>query len=144
MVEAGRTHPSQEIEPHRGAKQPRGMQTRSANEGEKRGDHRAAAPAWAPHMELDGTALPSDASIQDFQQAMVEYVTDAVEQSLLLPKDMIDLRSMRQHKVFLSLKRDLAMVSLFSSLLSTFFFFFLIVLLFLFKPSKLCLGPRRW
>ena len=37
---------------------------------------------------------------------------------------MIDLRSMRQYKVFLSLKRDLAMVSLFSSLLSTFFFFF--------------------
>ena len=47
-----------------------------------------------------------------------------MEQSLLLPKDMIDLRSMRQHKVFLDLQRDLAMVSLFSSLLSTFFFFF--------------------
>ena len=54
---------------------------------------------------------------------MVGYVTNAMDQSLLLPKDMIDLRSMRQHKVFLSLKRDLAMVSLFSSLLSFFFFF---------------------
>ena len=124
MVEARRTHPSQEIESQRVAKQPRGMQTRSANEGEKRGDHRAAAPTWAPRMELDGTALPSDASIRGFQQGTVEYVTDAVEQSLLLPKDMIDLRSMRQHKVFLDLKRDLAMVSLFSSLLSTFFIYF--------------------
>ena len=100
------------------------MQTRSTNEGEKKGDHRAATPAWAPHMELDGTALPSDTSIRDFQQGTVGYVTNAVDQSLLLPKDMIDLRSMRQHKVFLGLKRDLTMVSLFSSLLSTFFFFF--------------------
>ena len=30
----------------------------------------------------------------------------------MLPKDMADLRSMRQYEVFLSLKRDLAMVSL--------------------------------
>ena len=50
---------------------------------------------------------------------MAGYVADAVEQSLLLPKDMADLRSMRQYEVFLSLKRDLAMVSL-----SFFFFFF--------------------
>ena len=45
-------------------------------------------------------------------------MANAVEQSLLLPKDMVDLRSMRQHKVFFDLKRDLAMVSHF------FFFFF--------------------
>ena len=41
-----------------------------------------------------------------------------MEQSLLLPKDMVDLRSIWQHKVFLGLKRDLAMVIFF-------FFFFL-------------------
>ena len=40
-------------------------------------------------------------------------MVDAVEQSLLLPKDMVDLRSMRQHEIFLKLKRDLAMVSYF-------------------------------
>ena len=34
-----------------------------------------------------------------------------MEQALLLPKDMADLRSMRKHEVFLDLKRDLAMVS---------------------------------
>ena len=42
-------------------------------------------------------------------------MVDVVVQSLLLPKDMADLRSMRQHKVFLGLKRDLAKVSLFLS-----------------------------
>ena len=34
-----------------------------------------------------------------------------VKQSLLLPNDMVDLMSIRKHEVFLSLKRDLAMVS---------------------------------
>jgi len=87
------------------------MQTRSATEGERRVDHRTVAPVWAPHMELDRAPFPSDASIQDFQQGTTGYVADAVKQSLLLPKDMADLRSMRQHEVFLGLKRDLAMVS---------------------------------
>ena len=70
---------------------------------------------------LDGAFLPSDASIKDFQQGKVGYVANAVEQSLLLPTDMADLRSMRKHKVFLNLKRDLAMVSP----LVSFFFLFL-------------------
>ena len=60
-------------------------------------------------------------------------MADMVEQSLLLPKDMADLRSMRLHEVLLRLKRDLAMVSK-----------FLTVLLFLSRPSKLLLGLRRW
>ena len=67
-------------------------------------------------------------------------MANAVEQSLLLPKDMVDLRSMRQHKVFFDLKRDLAMVSNFFF----FFFFFLIVFLFPSRPSKPYLGLRRW
>ena len=50
---------------------------------------------------------------------------------------MVDLRLLRKHKVFLSLKRDLAMVNLLSTLffpyhsnnlLSLFFFFFLLIL----------------
>ena len=38
-------------------------------------------------------------------------MADTVEQALLLPKDMADLRSLKRHEVFFSLKRDLAMVS---------------------------------
>ena len=85
VVEIGRTHPSKEIKPQRRAKQPKGMQMRSANEGERRGDHQATAPAWAPCMELDEAPLPSDTSIRDFQQGTTRYVANAVEQSLLLP-----------------------------------------------------------
>ena len=79
-------------------------------------------------MELDGAPFLSDASIRDFQQGTAGYVVDAVEQSLLLPMDMADLRSMKKHEVFFGLKRDLAMVSKFLSLVkfssSNFFFFF--------------------
>ena len=61
---------------------------------------------------LDGSPLPTNAFIRDFQQGKAGYVADAVEQALLFPKDMADLRSLRRHGVFLSLKRDLTMVSL--------------------------------
>jgi len=115
VIEVGKKQPPQETEPQRGAKQPQMMETRFTAKGEGRVDHRTAAPIWAPCMELDGAPLLSDASIRDFQQGTAGYVVDVVEQSLLLPNDMADLRSMRQHEVFLGFKRDLAMVSKFLS-----------------------------
>ena len=51
-------------------------------------------------------------------------MADVVKQSLLLPKDIVDLRSMGKHEVFLSLKMDLAMVSLFSSSFFLFIIYF--------------------
>lgn len=60
-----------------------------------------------------GLPLLSDTSIRDFQQSTNGYMANTVEQSLLLPKDMVDLKSIRQHEIFLELKRDLAMVSFF-------------------------------
>ena len=59
---------------------------------------------------LHGAPLLADASIRDFQEGKAGYVADAVEQALLLLGDMAELRSMRRHEVFLSLKRYLAMV----------------------------------
>ena len=80
-------------------------------------------------MVLDGSPLPTNSSIKDFQNKKAGYVADAVEQSLLLPEDMVDLRTLKKHEVFLSLKKDLAMVSL-----SSYVFFFLFYSL----PSFLC------
>ena len=51
-----------------------------------------------------------------------------MEQSLLLPKDMVDLRSMRQYEVFFGLKRDLAMVSLFLYPLYCYIVFIIIII----------------
>ena len=68
---------------------------------------------------------------------MVGCVANAMEQSLLLPKDMVNLRSIRKHEVFLGLKRDLAMVRIFL------IFNFLIMYLLFSRPFKPLLGPRR-
>ena len=64
-----------------------------------------------PALVLDRAPLLADASIINFQQGKDGYMVDAVEQALLLPKDMADLRSMRKHEVYLCLKRNLALVS---------------------------------
>ena len=59
---------------------------------------------------LNGEPLLASASIRDFQGGTAGYVADAMEQALLLPEDMAELRGIRRHEVFLSLKRYLAMV----------------------------------
>ena len=68
---------------------------------------------------------------------MVGCVANAMKQSLLLPKDMVDLRSIRKHEVFLGLKRDLAMVRIFL------IFNFLIMYLLFSRPFKPLLGLKR-
>ena len=138
-METGRTHSSQEVELQRGSKQYRGMQMRSAHEAERRCEHQVATPAWAPPLELDGAPLSSDASIRNFQGGIAGYIANVVEKTLLLPKDMADLRSMRKHEVFLGLKRDLAMVSFLIP-----FFFLKKKLFLLLRPFKQLLGLRRW
>ena len=68
---------------------------------------------------------------------MVGCVANAMEQSLLLPKDMINLRSIRKYEVFLGLKRDLEMVRIFL------IFNFLIMYLLFSRPFKPLLGLKR-
>ena len=111
---------------------------------DKSSDSQVEPPSWTPTPMLDGAPLPVSASIRDFQQGRAGYVADTMEQTLLLLEDMADLRSLRRHEVFLSLKRDLAMVSLSINL---FFFFasflpFLPFTIFLFSPLP-CFFPRQ-
>lgn len=73
-------------------------------------ERRPRVPIWNPSLELDGALLPLDSSIRDFQKGKAGYVANALKQPLLFPYDMADLRSLKKHEVFLSLKRDLAMV----------------------------------
>ena len=66
---------------------------------------------WALLLELDGAAIPWNTSIKEYQRGRLVYIAEALEQSLLLPKGMEDLRHVRQLDLLMSLKRDLAMVS---------------------------------
>ena len=61
---------------------------------------------------LDGAPLLANASIRDYQGRKAGYVADIVEHALLFLDDMAELRNLKRHEVFLSLKRYLGMVSL--------------------------------
>ena len=85
-------------------------------------------PTWNPRLELDGTTVPWSSSIREFQRGHAHYVAEALKRPLLLPKDMDDFKHMRQPKLFLSLKRDLALVSSFGTLYQEWFPFFTLFL----------------
>ena len=71
-------------------------------------------------------------------------MADVVEQALLLPEDMAELRDMRRHGVFLSLKRYLAMVCPPSFFLTYSLHFPLLTLVSFFdRPFKPFSGLRR-
>ena len=71
---------------------------------------------------LGGEPLMDDTSIRDFNGGIECHVASALEQTLPLPKDMVELRGFRRSEVFLHTKRFLGMVYANSSLL--FFYFF--------------------
>ena len=55
--------------------------------------------------------IPYDSMIRESSRGHSMYLAQALEQPPLLLKDMEALRRMRQPDLFMSLKRDLAMVS---------------------------------
>ena len=60
---------------------------------------------------MDGAPIPWDASVREFQKGRASYIAEALEQPLLLPKDMDAYKRFIQNDLFLSLKKDLAMVN---------------------------------
>ena len=74
---------------------------------------------------LGGEPLTDDASIRDYNGGIGCHVASVLEETLLLPKDMVELRGLRRNEVFLQAKRFLGMVCIVS--LSIFFFSFYLV-----------------
>ena len=66
---------------------------------------------WSPKLEVDGAHIAWDASLSHYHGGHASHVAEALEQPLLLPKDMEAYRSFTHSEFFLSLKRDLATVS---------------------------------
>ena len=71
---------------------------------------------------LGGEPLTADASIRDYNGGIGCHVASVLEETLLLPKDMVELRGLRRNEVFLQAKRFLAMVCIVT--FSIFFLFF--------------------
>ena len=75
-------------------------------------DVRRGGPCiWSQRLELDGTSIPWDTSLRNYDGGRAGYVVEALQQPLLLPHDMESYRRFNQQELFLSLKRDIAMVS---------------------------------
>ena len=72
---------------------------------------------------LGSKPLMDDASIRDFNGGIGCHVALDLEQTFLLPKDMVELRGFRRSEVFLHTKRFLGMVCASSPLLFFFSFF---------------------
>ena len=81
---------------------------------------------WAPMIEMDGAPIPYDSKIKESSQGHSMYLVQALEQPLLLPKDMEALRQKRRPDLFMSLKRDLAMVSTVSSAFQFIYYMFFV------------------
>ena len=66
---------------------------------------------WSPKLEVDDVPITWDSSIRHYRGGHTVHIAEALEQPLLLPKDMEAYRNFSQPKLFLSFKRDLVMVS---------------------------------
>ena len=109
MVEIGKLRPTSEEEAQRAAKQQKVSHVPSR--GAERGDIQSPKPqAWLPTPMLGSEPLMDDTSIRDFNGGIGCHVASALGQTLLLPKDMLELRGLRKNKVFLNTKRYLEMV----------------------------------
>ena len=65
---------------------------------------------WNPKLEVDGVAILYTASVREYNRGRAGYIAETLEQLVLLPRDMEAYRRFSQPELFLSLKRDLAMV----------------------------------
>ena len=123
-MEIGRPHPCNEEEAHRAAKQQK--TSHAPSWGAERVDSQFLEPqAWLPAPMLGGEPLMDDASIRDFNGGIGCHIASALEQTLLLPKDMVEMQGFRRSEVFLHTKRFLGMVCTYSPLLFFSFFLFL-------------------
>ena len=123
MVETGRTHSSSEEEAYRPTKQLK--ISHAPSRGPERGEVLQPEPqAWLPTPMLGREPLTDDASIKNYNRGIGCQVASVLEETLLLPKDMVELRGLRRNEVFLQAKRFLGMVCIIT-FLSIFFFFYL-------------------
>ena len=121
-MEAGRPRPSNEEEAHRASKQQK--TSHAPSRGAERAYIQLPEPqAWLPAPMLGSEPLMDDASIRDFNGNIGCHVASALEETLLLSKDMVELQGFRRSEVFLHTKKFLGMVYIYFS--TVFFSFYL-------------------
>ena len=108
-----------ELGPSKGSKQPRQSQdqrNRRSNSVDSREEPpmaqvRRPTRTWSPVLEVDGMPIAYDATLRHYRGGHAGLVAEALGQPFLLPKDIKAYRTFNHPELFLSLKRDLVMVS---------------------------------
>ena len=109
VMEPGRPRSSSEKEAHRPFKQQR--TSHAPSRGPERGDVQLPEPqAWLPAPMLGGEPLTDDTSIRDFNEGIGCHIASVLEETFLLPRDMVELRGFKRNEVFLHTKQFLGMV----------------------------------
>ena len=109
MVDTGKSRPTREEEAQRATKQQK--TSHPLQRGQERSDIQPLEPqAWLPTPMHGGEPLRDDASIKDFNGGIGCHIASAVEEALLLPKDMAEIKNARKNELILNNKRYLGMV----------------------------------
>ena len=106
-----------------------------SREEQPAGQVRRSPQTWSPVLEVDSAPIAMDASLRHFRGGHARRMAEALQQPLLLPADMAAYRSFKHPDLFLSLKRDLAMVS---NSVHSFIFVYLHIIFFKSKPLLHC------
>ena len=81
---------------------------------------------------LGGEPLTDDASIRDYNRGIGCHVASVLEETLLLPKEMVELRGLRRNEIFFQTKRFLGMARIYLFTVFSFFLFDITLILFSF------------
>ena len=90
-LEEGEIVPRKEGKQQKTNRDPRDKRGSSVDSREEAKVRRPQRP-WAPRIEMDGAAIPYDASIWDASRGHANYLAQALQQPLLLPRDMESIR----------------------------------------------------
>ena len=109
VVDTGKSRPTREEDSQRAAKQQKISHT--LQRGQERSDTQPPEPqAWLPAPMHGGESLRDDASIRDFNGGIGCHIASDIEEALLLPKDMAEIKNARKNELILNNKRYLGMV----------------------------------
>ena len=145
--------------PFKGSKQPRQSQDQrgkrstfiDSREEPPVAQVRRPTRTWSPKLEVDGVSIAYNTSLRHYRGGHAGLVAKALEQPFLLPKDMEANRNFNHPELFLSLKRDLAMVGYLTHCSTLILLHFLIfystsktpfLLFFFFRSHNRFLWPR--
>ena len=54
----------------------------------ERAEVRMTPCTWSPRLEVDEATIPYNASVREYNRGRVGYIAEALEQLVLLPRDM--------------------------------------------------------